>query len=182
MRYRVKDYTIEGQYILLPEQITIDDLRLVVNETQKKVICSSMQKNNVDVQSDSIGVPASICTLQPTDQLTIEIDKGDSLADIKLPEFDTTDLAKQGDDKNATLTAIYKMLVGNDEPSQDIPEGVAERLALILEFFGMKPIESYEFMTAEEVCSTLEEIMTTMDLDLTPEKAKEITNNTLNKG
>lgn len=99
---------------------------------------------------------------------------------IKLPEIDTTELAKQGDDKNATLTAIYKMLVGNDEPSQDIPEGVAERLALILEFFGIKPIQAYEFMTPEEVCSTLEDIMTSMDLELTPEKAAEITSNTLN--
>lgn len=106
---------------------------------------------------------------------------GNKIDNIKLPEIDTTELAKQGDDKNATLTAIYKMLVGNDEPSQDIPEGVAERLALILEFFGMKPIEAYEFMTSEEVCSTLEDIMTSMDLELTQEKAKEITNNTLNK-
>ncbi len=48
-------------------------------------------------------------------------------------------------------------------------------------FFGVKPIETYEFMTEEEVCSTLEEIMTTMDIDLTPEQAKEITNNLLNK-
>lgn len=99
---------------------------------------------------------------------------------IKLPEIDTSAIAKQGDDKNATLTAIYKMLVGNDEPSQDIPEGVAERLALILEFFGIKPIQAYEFMTPEEVCSTLEDIMTSMDLELTPEKAAEITSNTLN--
>ena len=106
---------------------------------------------------------------------------GNKIDNIKLPEIDTTELAKQGDDKNATLTAIYIMLVGNDEPSQDIPEGVAERLALILEFFGMKPIESYEFMTAEEVCTTLEDIMPSMDLELTQEKAKEITNNTLNK-
>jgi hypothetical protein len=49
-------------------------------------------------------------------------------------------------------------------------------------FFGVKPIEGYEFMTAEEVCSELEEIMTSMDLELTQEQAKEITNNTLNKG
>lgn len=48
-------------------------------------------------------------------------------------------------------------------------------------FFGVKPIEGYEFMTPEEVCSELEEIMTYMDLVLTPEQAKEITNNTLNK-
>ena len=105
---------------------------------------------------------------------------GNKIDNIKLPEIDTTELAKQGDDKNATLTAIYKMLVGNDEPSQDIPEGVAERLALILEFFGIKPIQEYEFMTPEEVCSTLEDIMTSMDLELTPEKAAEITSNTLN--
>ena len=106
---------------------------------------------------------------------------GNKIDNIKLPEIDTTELAKQGDDKNATLTAIYKMLVGNDEPTQDIPEGVAERLALILEFFGMKPIDAYEFMTAEEVCSELEEIMTSMDLELTQEMAATITNNTLNE-
>ena len=98
------------------------------------------------------------------------------------PEIDTTELAKQGENPNATLTAIYKLLIGSNEPSPDIPEGVAERLALILEFFGMKPIEAYEFMTPEEVCSTLEEIITTMDISLTLEQAKEITNNTLNKG
>ena len=95
------------------------------------------------------------------------------------PEIDTTELAKQGENPNATLTAIYKLLIGSNEPSPDIPEGVAERLALILEFFGMKPIEGYEFMTAEEVCSTLEDIMTAMDLALTPQQAQEITNNTL---
>lgn len=107
MRYRVTNYNIEGQTIVLPEQITIEDLRLIVNETQQKVICSSMQKNNVYVQSDSISVPSSICILQPTDQLTIEIDKGDSLADIQFPEIDTKELAKQGESKEATNTAIY---------------------------------------------------------------------------
>ena len=95
------------------------------------------------------------------------------------PEIDTTELAKQGENPNATLTAIYKLLIGSNEPSPDIPEGVAERLALILEFFGMKPIEAYEFMTPEEVCSELEDIMTSMDLALTPQQAQEITNNTL---
>ena len=95
------------------------------------------------------------------------------------PEIDTTELAKQGDNPDATLTAIYKLLIGSNEPSPDIPEGVAERLALILEFFGMKPIEAYEFMTPEEVCSELEDIMTTMDISLTQQQAQEITNNTL---
>lgn len=101
------------------------------------------------------------------------------LGEVKNIDIDTTELAKQGDNPNATLTAIYKLLIGSNEPSSDIPEGAAERLALILEFFGIKPIEAYEFMTAEEVCAELEEIMTSMDLDLTPEKAKEITQQTL---
>lgn len=48
-------------------------------------------------------------------------------------------------------------------------------------FFGVTPIEGYEFMTPEEVCSELEEIMTSMDINLTQEMAATITNNTLNE-
>jgi hypothetical protein len=165
MRYRVAEYTISGQTIALPSEVTIEDIRLIVNETQKKVICSSMQKSNVEVNGNTITVSFDICVLQPTDKLTIEIDKGEETAkeqtltdgvntlagkidNIKLPEIDTTNIA-----------------------SKDL-----ER------FFGVKPIEGYEFMTAEEICAELEEIMTSMDLGLTQEQAKEITNNTLNKG
>ena len=104
----------------------------------------------------------------------------DKIDNIELPEVDTTELAKQGENPEATLTAIYKLLIGSNQPSPDIPEGVEERLSLILEFFGMKPIETYEFMTAEEVCSDLEEIMMSIDISLTQKKAKEITQQTLN--
>lgn len=77
MRYRVTEYTIKGQTIVLPiSEVTIEDIRLVVNETQKKVICSSMQKSNVGVSGNTIEVHADICTLQQDDLLTIEIDKG----------------------------------------------------------------------------------------------------------
>ena len=77
MRYRVTDYTIDGQNIVLPiSEVTIEDIRLIMNETQKKVICSSMLKSNVEVSGNTIEVHTNICTLQPTDQLTIEIDKG----------------------------------------------------------------------------------------------------------
>lgn len=49
------------------------------------------------------------------------------------------------------------------------------------EFFGLPAAlpEAYEFMTPEEVCSTLEDIMTSMDLALTPQQAQEITQQTL---
>jgi hypothetical protein len=116
------------------------------------------------------------------DSLEDKVEEESQAIQHKINNIDLSSVAKQGENKEATLTAIYKLLIGSNEPSPDIPEGVEERLALILEFFGIKPIESYEFMTAEEVCSELEEIMTSMDLELTQEKAKEITNNTLNKG
>lgn len=103
----------------------------------------------------------------------------DKIDNIELPEVDTSALAKQGDNQDVTLTVIYKLLTGSNEPSMNIPEGVSERLALILEFFGIKPTETYEFMTPEEVCSTLEDIMTSMDLSLTPQQAQAITQQTL---
>jgi hypothetical protein len=97
MRHRVIGYTIDGQTIVLPQNITIEDVRLIINETQKVVICSSMQKDNVNAKGNEIEVKGSVCILQPTDQLTIEIDKGD----------DTTELAKQGDNPEATNSKIY---------------------------------------------------------------------------
>lgn len=80
MRYRVTDYTIEGQTIILQSEVTIEDIRLIVNETQKKVICSSMQKNNVGVTTSDgysyITVNEEVCLLESNDQLTIELDLG----------------------------------------------------------------------------------------------------------
>lgn len=51
----------------------------------------------------------------------------------------------------------------------------------VSEFFGLPAAlpEGYEFMTAEEVCAELEDIMTSMDLSLTPEQAQAITQQTL---
>lgn len=83
MEYRIKDYTIKGQRILLPKQTSIEDLRLIFNETQKILICSTATKDNVIlVQGDGetlVEVPTSVCVLSPTDQLTIKCDYGDSL-------------------------------------------------------------------------------------------------------
>ena len=84
--------------------------------------------------------------------------------------------------KESTLLAeseAIKQAIAEAKPEVDTTNIASKDLE---RFFGVKPIEGYEFMTAEEVCSTLEEIVTTMDINLTPEQAKEITNNTLNKG
>ena len=153
------------------EQLEINGEVLDMTEYTTKEEMQSVAKESTLLQ-ESAAIKDKIDNI---DLSSIE----EKIDNIKLPEIDTSAIAKQGDNPEATLTAIYKLLIGSNEPSPDIPEGVAERLALILEFFGMKPIEGYEFMTAEEVCSTLEDIMTAMDLALTPQQAQEITNNTL---
>lgn len=102
MEYRIKDYTVKGQSIWLPKPTSIEDLRLIFNETQKKLICSTATKDNVTLeQGDGItivNVPASVCVLNSTDQLTIKCDYGDSVDDIV------------GENKEATNTAIYALL------------------------------------------------------------------------
>ena len=93
------------------------------------------------------------------------------------PEIDLTDVAKE-----STLNSAKEEIITAVE-NIELPEIDTTNIASkdLERFFGVKPIDGYEFMTAEEVCSTLEEIMTTMDISLTLEQAKEITNNTLNK-
>jgi hypothetical protein len=83
MRRRV-NCTIDAtnNTIIVAEPITIDDIRLIVDEAQMKVICSSMQKSNVDVTTDInatvVVVPTSICTLAADDHITFEIDTADN--------------------------------------------------------------------------------------------------------
>ena len=52
---------------------------------------------------------------------------------------------------------------------------------MVAEFFGLPAAlpDGYEFMTAEEVCAELEDIMTSMDISLTQQQAQEITQQTL---
>jgi hypothetical protein len=57
------------------ETFTAEDIRLIVNETQKKVIASSMQKDNViDVTGNVITFANTLPALATGDILTVEID------------------------------------------------------------------------------------------------------------
>lgn len=72
------------------------------------------------------------------------------------------------------LTAIYEYLVG--QTPEEIPEGLGDRINLLLQFFGLpQALPEYQSMTVTEVTDYLEEIMQNIDIDLTPEKAAEIT-------
>ena len=104
MRYRIKDYTISGQTITIQGEFDIEDIRLIVDETQKEILCSSTDKNLDGVVYDSgldatiITIPLSICRLVNTDKLTIEVDCGDS----------PVDLARQGSNVEATNSKILE--------------------------------------------------------------------------
>ena len=96
MRYRVSDYIIDGQSIQLPKTTTLEDIRLIFNETQGVVLCSSGQKNSCKIKKDDVYITVEnavsvdgntilineeACILYPDDQLTIEVDYGDSIQD-----------------------------------------------------------------------------------------------------
>ena len=89
-RNRIKNYKIKGQTIIIPKATTIEDIRLIINETKGVVICSSMQKDNVTLMTvtdpvagtadTAIFVEETLCKLDITDKLTIECDYGDDNA------------------------------------------------------------------------------------------------------
>jgi hypothetical protein len=105
MEYRIKDYIIKEQSIYLPRQTSIEDLRLIFNETQKKLISSTATKDNVTLeQGDGItivNVPTSVCSLNSTDLLTIKCDYGESMDDIR---------GRKVDGEYTTLEHLRKML------------------------------------------------------------------------
>ena len=136
MENRIKDYNISGNSIILPRKTGIEDVRLIYNETQKVLICSTAKKDNLSglgtfvYTSDGatlINVPTSVCVLQPTDKLTIKCDYGDEVAtettlnsakeeiltavDNAKPEIDLTEVAKEttlNSAKEEILTAVEK--------------------------------------------------------------------------
>lgn len=58
------------------DAFTAADVRLIVNETQKKVYTSSMQKDNITVAGSEITFSDTFPVLATNDVLTIEIDFG----------------------------------------------------------------------------------------------------------
>ena len=81
------------------------------------------------------------------------------VADVKtsVENIDFSTLAKQGTNADATLTAVLEALQGGDDP--DIPEGVAERLAIIMQFFGLpQALPEYIYATDQEVIDIVDDV------------------------
>ena len=97
-------------------------------------------------------------------------------------------------EKLKTLQESYDALSTqvNDGAKEETAQSIKAKIDYILlsgsyagaleAFFGLPAaLPEYEMLTNAEICSTLEEIMTSMDLGLTQEMAATITNNTLNE-
>lgn len=137
MRTRLKDYTVHTSYTLGETTInncivfdndvitSIEDIRLIVNETQRVVISSSMKKSGVstdgvksitpilDTKTSNqvgtvIGINTSVCTLVTTDKLTIEVDKGISISNLEKAAQETTPFGLENtlNDETNGLVAI----------------------------------------------------------------------------
>lgn len=110
MRYRVTAYTISGQTITLTgiESVTVADVRLIVDETAKKVICSSMQKGNISCSTNVITVDSSVASLDASHAYTIVLDFGEQPsalakeASVKYGNDTAISVAKDVQDKVGT--------------------------------------------------------------------------------
>lgn len=110
MRRRIKDFTIDtatNQISLTNDNITIDDIRLIIDETQNIVICSSMQKSNITVSDNKIAVDTSICQLNNNDHITLEIDTADSIEDIRGVYYTDTDKKKNNSGNSKNYARCY---------------------------------------------------------------------------
>ena len=106
MRTRVNKYTIVGdRQINIETPINIEDVRLIINETKKIVIASSMQKDNITIESGVITYTDALPISEVGDNFTIEIDKGTIDTTLYAPcDLDALDAwwAEQPTDKEIT--------------------------------------------------------------------------------
>lgn len=97
------------------ENFTVENIRLIVNETQKVVICSSMKKDTiVSIVNNVITFNESLPLLNQYDKLTIELDLGVSGAEaLEVEVLDgKTNIANSISDKGipATSTDTFSIL------------------------------------------------------------------------
>lgn len=173
--YNITQQT-EGRKVAITgvnEPVNKSNVLGIINKTQSKVLYTPLQYANL-ISSEWSSLDGGTLTLTLADNVQI-INVGDKLF-VKLyldKDIDLTPIENKVDEGVSTLSAKIDNIKLPEIDTSELASKDLER------FFGVKPIEGYEFMTAEEVCSTLEEIMTTMDINLTPEMATNITQNTL---
>ena len=153
-----------------PTGLTMQNILAILNESTKKVLHSPFAQN---VYGMTYGDTNLI--------ITMRVDSPSAVGSLMIKLYTDVDLATENT-ANATKTAVGVAPVGSERTTvfqylaaileniegqsggdPDIPEGVADRLAMIIEFFGIKPIDDYNFMTDQQITDTLEDIWDNMN-------------------
>lgn len=161
--------------------LTIDDIRLFVNESQMKVICSSMQKSNIDsIVSGVVTYKNIFPVLAAGDHITFEIDRGDNVAKevnatankneiltkIENTKPDLSTVAKQGSDSAVTLTEVSEKIgvPASGQPSDlfaAIAAGgdVSDDVHNLAQFFGLpESLPQFTYATNQEVIDIVDDV------------------------
>lgn len=194
MRYGLKDFIVTRLEtdmffdIRIPHnvyaslEVLFDSSSLIGSHAQ--VIKNSIRKIADETTGGTILYASGSKMIGDIDPITNIEKKGDDRLLITLSLVPLIEQARaDGDEEElAALNAVYNGEDGTGHMwSIEVDFGDEPMSNEIAQFFGLPAAlpEGYEFMTAEEVCSTLEDIMTSMDLSLTPEQAQAITQQTL---
>ena len=136
-------------FTLAAEALIKESIRLIFDEDAIALLCSTATKENIEsisVSSETgygialqFAIPSGY-TITANDAFTIAMDWGTQ------PE----ELAKQ-----ETLTAILALLQSDSEDiPEDVPEGVNEKLVLIMQYLGVPASISYTPLTQAEVIAS----------------------------
>lgn len=194
MRYRLKDFIVSRS-----ETDMFFDIRIphsVYSSLEVLSDSSSLIGSHAQVIKNSIRLIADETTggtilyatgskmIGDTDPITNIEKKGDGRLLITFSMVSLIDQARADGDEEE-LAALNAVFNGEDGTGHkwtiEVDFGDEPMSDEISQFFGLPAAlpDGYEFMTPEEVCSTLEDIMTSMDIALTTEQAQAITQQTL---
>lgn len=137
MRNLITDYsfTADTRTIVLTkfDHIGIENIRLIVNETQKVVICSSMQKDNIDtISGNSITYVSTLPVLANGDMLTIEADMG---TDIVYSGGEDWTIQKKIDALNPSLDKTWVLTKEMGEQLKPLAETTVSDTYFLYKYF-----------------------------------------------
>ena len=184
-----------------PTGLTMQNILAILNESTKKVLHSPFALNVYGltyggtnlILTMKVGAPSAVGSLMVKLYTDVDLateasvkDGNDTVIAVSKAIQQAIGTAPSGSQMAtvfAYIAAIYSSIVGSVSP--DIPEGVAERLAMVLQFFGIYTeddkvlvrvpdgqdyqIVPAEFLTDTEVTDELEDIMQALDPELEQE-------------
>lgn len=176
------DFTAIEQAIQDVEDVTAREATLIQGVTDiikavENIDFTDLENSIAEVKDAVVNIDFSALAKEDSlTQVASKVEEESEAIKNKIDAIPATDLTAVA--KEETLNTLANKIDNIKLPEIDTTNIASKDLE---RFFGLPAAlpEGYEFMTAEEVCSTLEDIMTSMDLALTPQQAQAITQQTL---